>query len=133
MRSNRANQGKAWEQQLETLHQRYLSNGRACIFPTPPRVKVLKMGSRGRFTGCFESDGPPDYCGSAGGRAVVFDAKSTASERWSLGAVSKGQVKHLTGIIEQLAALQGKEIVDFKPTTSKYGQILVDTEKESES
>ena len=43
------------------------------------------------------------------------------------------RVTQLTGIVEQLAALHGKEIVDFEPTTSKYGRVLVDAEKESDS
>lgn len=95
-RSSRANMGKAWEQRLEAWHARYRANGHACIFPTPPKVKVLSMGRGGRFTGCFAGDGPPDYTGIAGGMAVTFDAKSTKADRWPLGSVSKGQAQHLS-------------------------------------
>lgn len=92
---SKANQGKAWEALLEAWHSRYLATGQAWIVPAPPQVKVLKMLPSGRFTGCFKSDGPPDYCGSVAGQAVAFDAKSTCETRWRLSAVSEGQAAHL--------------------------------------
>ncbi len=43
------------------------------------------------------------------------------------------KVCHLEGIVEQLAALHGKEIDHFKPTTSKYERVLVDAATDEES
>lgn len=91
----RANQGKAWESFLDDLHALYARQGLAWVIRTPPPVKVLSGIQKGTFRACFEGEGPPDYAGAVRGVPVVFDAKSTARDRWPLAEVKPHQAAHL--------------------------------------
>lgn len=96
-----ANRGVAWQRAIEFWHDQYARARRARVFPSPPKVKLLsKVSANGRFTGCFEGEGPPDYTGgfvSRHGvrRAVCFDAKDCAGSRWDLSNLERHQARDL--------------------------------------
>lgn len=91
MRSSAKNRGKRWEAQLDAWHRTYNQQGRAYVVKTPPAVKILRMQDRGRFLGCFESAGAPDYHGVLAGRALVFDAKRCAGVRLPYAQIPRHQ------------------------------------------
>lgn len=97
--ADHANRGVEWERILDARHDAYRRDGLAVVFRTPPSVRLLsRVGRDGQFRGCFRGQGPPDYAGVvAGGRAVAFDAKDCAGERWSFGALERHQARDLEG------------------------------------
>lgn len=99
-----ANRGRDWERTLDSWHERYSLEGRAAIRRTPAPVKVLSRIDQGVFKGCFLGLGPPDYVGlvagfgasrSATARAVAFDAKDCAGDRWPLKSLEAHQAEDL--------------------------------------
>lgn len=88
--------GVGWEKQLEAWHRRYRLDGVAYVVKTePPVVQITRPDSSGRFRACYKGSAPVDFVGFAAGRAVAFDAKHTASIRFSLSAIADHQVADL--------------------------------------
>jgi len=80
-----ANRGAGLERFLDELHATYLARGQACVFRTPPPVRILKPQGKGTFLAVHAASGPPDYTGFAAGKGVCFDAKECADTRWNFG------------------------------------------------
>ena len=101
---------------FETLIDRgcsyYRERGLADIIKTPEPMKVLKNQGNGRFEAVYVKKAQPDYKGVLkGGRAVVFEAKSTSTGRMYQSRVTAAQWAEL-----ELAYALGAEVfvlVDF--------------------
>lgn len=89
--------GEMWENMIEAACQHYRLKGVAEITKTPEPMKPLgRPNSRGQFTACYTKQAQPDYKGTlAGGRAIVFEAKHTDSDRLQQSVVSEEQEKQL--------------------------------------
>jgi recombination protein U len=90
-RTNRG-MGKSFEEEVEFICDLYEKNGLAKIEKTPEPMKILKHIDKSRFEAVFEKAAQPDFKGALkGGRAVVFDAKFTTSDRIRFQALSDYQ------------------------------------------
>ena len=92
-RQNRA-QGLAFEDIVSSACEHYRLMGLAHIEKTPEPMKIIGVINRklGHFKAVFEKSAQPDYKGTMqGGRAVVFDAKSTETDRIQQNAVTQKQ------------------------------------------
>lgn len=88
--------GEHFEALIEAACNFYKSMGAAFIEKTPEPMKPLKPLRPGQFLAVYTKQAQPDYKGTLkGGRAVVFEAKHTAS-----GRIEKSRVTD-----EQAAAL----------------------------
>lgn len=76
--------GKSFETYLDFLHGEYRKRGLAHIEYTGTRSRAVK--TKGGMIKFISSPSMPDYVGVlAGGRAIVFDAKTTQNKyTWSL-------------------------------------------------
>ena len=65
---------------------------------TPEPMKPLqKPNKKGQFLACYTKAGQPDFKGTlTGGRAVVFEAKHTDSDRIEHGRLTQEQINSLT-------------------------------------
>ena len=96
-RLNRA-QGKFFEDIVDSSCVEYKLHGVANIEKTPEPMKILQVINRasGHFKAVFEKAAQPDYKGTMkGGRSVVFDAKSTETDRIQQKVVSQEQWESL--------------------------------------
>lgn len=92
-RQNRA-QGLAFEEIVNDTCDHYRLMGLAHIEKTPEPMKVIGVVNRnmGHFKAAFEKAAQPDYKGTIkGGRSIVFDAKSTETDRIQQKAVTQEQ------------------------------------------
>lgn len=88
--------GKHFEERLDKAFQYYKDKGFAFIEKTPEPMKVIKSLGNGRFVACFEKKAQPDYKGTIkGGRAVMYEAKYTDSEKMEKKRVSDEQSAYL--------------------------------------
>jgi recombination protein U len=90
---NRA-QGLEFERVVDEACEHYKSLELAHIEKTPEPMKVIKVLNRklGQFVAVFSKAAQPDYKGTMqGGRSVVFDAKSTETDRIQQKVVTEGQ------------------------------------------
>ena len=70
--------------------------GKAEITKTPEPMRPIKPLGQGKFIAHYEKMAQPDYKGTlAGGRAVVFEAKHTDSDRLQRSVISSEQEKQL--------------------------------------
>jgi len=83
--------GKAWEAQLLAHHADYERARTAYIVHAPPPVRVISKKADGTFIGKWFRSGPCDFAGSVRGRAVIFDAKDCAADRWPLAKLETHQ------------------------------------------
>lgn len=95
-RQNKA-AGEEWERILEASCKHYRLEREAEIEKTPEPMKpVGAKNAKGQFLACYTKRAQPDYKGTLkGGRAVVFEAKHTASERLQQSVVTDDQKKRL--------------------------------------
>lgn len=113
-KNNRA-AGKAFEEIIEAACETYLRQGIADISKTPEPMKILQSIGNGRFIATFEKKAQPDFKGTLqGGTSVLFDAKTTATDKFSQNIVSDTQERYL----DTHASLGGKCFIvlshDFK-------------------
>lgn len=89
--------GEYWENVIEAACQHYRLKEIAEITKTPEPMKPLsRPNSKGQFTACYTKQAQPDYKGTLkGGRAVVFEAKHTDSDRMQQSVISPEQEKQL--------------------------------------
>lgn len=88
--------GEYWEKMLEASCQHYRLEGKAEITKTPEPMRPIKSLGNGKFVAHYEKMAQPDYKGTlAGGRAVVFEAKHTDSDRLQQSVISSEQEKQL--------------------------------------
>ena len=94
---NRA-MGLKFEDIVTEACEHYADLGIAYIEKTPEPMRVIGVINRtlGHFKAVFEKVAQPDYKGTmAGGRAIVFEAKHTESDRIKQDAVTEAQRKAL--------------------------------------
>jgi recombination protein U len=95
---NKANLGKRFESLIETTNRQYNITGKAVI----EKMEVGNKFIDGQMI--YSSKGPPDFMGAmTGGRAVVFDAKSTKGK--SLPLVNITRRDHQLNFLEKMDAL----------------------------
>lgn len=89
--------GGFWEELLEDSCEYYSLMHKAEITKTPEPMKPIgPKNQKGQFLACYTKQAQPDYKGTlAGGRAVVFEAKHTDSNRLQRSVVSEEQEKQL--------------------------------------
>lgn len=90
---NRA-QGLAFENIIEASCEHYKAQGVAYIEKTPEPMKPIQAmdRKRGIFKAVFQKAAQPDYKGTLqGGRAVVFEAKHTETDRIKQDVVTQEQ------------------------------------------
>lgn len=89
--------GEHWEQMIEASCNHYRLTGEAEIRKTPEPMKPLgRPNGRGQFLACYTKQAQPDYKGTIkGGRAIVFEAKHTDSDRMQRSVISAEQEKEL--------------------------------------
>ena len=90
---NRA-QGLHFENLIAASCDHYKRQGIAYIEKTPEPMRVIQAmdRKRGIFKTVFEKAAQPDYKGTlSGGRAIVFEAKHTETDRIKQDAVTKEQ------------------------------------------
>lgn len=104
---NRA-EGAEFEKLIERSCEYYREKGIALIEKTPEPIRILtKVDNHGTFKACFTKQAQPDFKGTLkGGKAIVFDAKCTMTDKIPISALSDEQVKCLT-MHENLGAISG--------------------------
>lgn len=89
-------QGAQFEQAIAGACDIYREKSMADIEKTPEPMRPIKNLGGGRFIAFFEKQAQPDYKGTlAGGQAVVFEAKSTATDRITQDRVTGEQAERL--------------------------------------
>jgi recombination protein U len=89
-------QGAQFEQAIAGTCDIYREKGMADIEKTPEPMRPIKSLGGGRFIAFFEKQAQPDYKGTlAGGQAVMFEAKSTATDRITQDRVTGEQAERL--------------------------------------
>lgn len=79
-------QGKRFESYIDASLKYYQQQGLAIVEKTPEPMRPTKDLGNGKFIAFFEKAAQPDYKGTLkGGRAVVFEAKFTASDHIDQG------------------------------------------------
>lgn len=96
LQSKRA--GEHFENMLTASLNWYKDKGVAFIEKTPEPMRPLRPPNRqGQFLACYTKAGQPDFKGTlTGGRAVVFEAKHTDSDRIEYGRLTQEQIDSLT-------------------------------------
>lgn len=89
-------QGQLFENRLDNSFAVYKIHGFAIIEKTPEPMHPVKNIGGGKFIAFFEKQAQPDYKGVIkGGRAVMFEAKFTRTDRIEQSRVSPGQADYL--------------------------------------
>ena len=89
--------GKQFESRIDDSFAYYAQKGFAIIEKTPEPMRPIKSLGEGRFVAIFEKQAQPDYKGTlAGGQVVVFEAKSTATDRIIQDRVTEDQAERLS-------------------------------------
>lgn len=86
-------QGNQFEQQILNACDALARRGEAAIDKTPEPMKPLAPpNDYGQFKACYTKKAEPDFHGTiAGGRAILFEAKSTATGKMEQSRVLKEQ------------------------------------------
>lgn len=88
--------GKHFEERLDEAFAHYRDRGYAIIEKTPEPMRPTKNLGNGKFIAYFEKQAQPDYKGVIkGGRAVMFEAKFTGTDRMEQSRVLQGQAEYL--------------------------------------
>ncbi len=88
--------GKQFEARLDTAFEYYKARGSAVVEKTPEPMKPIRNMGQGRFLACYERKAQPDYKGVIkGGRAVMFEAKFTGTDRMEQDRVRPEQGAYL--------------------------------------
>jgi len=91
-------QGKQFEERLDAAFACYARAGLALVEKTPEPMHTVRNLGNGRFVAFFEKSAQPDYKGVLkGGRAVMFEAKYTTTDRISQDRVTAEQAQALEG------------------------------------
>jgi len=89
-------QGQHFETLLESALADYANRGIAFIEKTPEPMRPTKRVGNGKFVAHFEKQAQPDYKGVLmGGRAIVFEAKHTMSDRIEQSRITPEQWENL--------------------------------------
>lgn len=88
--------GKKFEQRLDQTFEYYDERGYAIVEKTPEPMRPTKSLGNGKFIAYFEKKAQPDYKGTLkGGRALVFEAKFTSTDRMEQSRVLPGQQEYM--------------------------------------
>lgn len=88
--------GEYWEQIIEAGCQYYREKGVAEIEKTPEPLRPTKALGQGKFIAHYVKMAQPDYKGTlAGGKAIVFEAKHTDTDRLQRSVISSEQEEQL--------------------------------------
>lgn len=94
-RINRA-AGRAFEERIDLTFEFYRKRGVALIDKTPEPTKIIKKEEGGKFLGVYTKKGQPDYKGILpGGKAVIFEAKFTATDKLHYSMVTDAQIEYM--------------------------------------
>lgn len=95
LQSKRA--GEHFENMIAASLDWYKDKGVAFIEKTPEPMRPLRPPNRqGQFLACYTKAGQPDFKGTlTGGRAVVFEAKHTDSDRIDYNRLTQEQLNSL--------------------------------------
>lgn len=106
--------GKHFEERIDSAFSYYDEKGYASIEKTPEPMRVIKrLEYGGQFIAVFEKKAQPDYKGTIkGGRAVMFEAKYTDSEKMESSRVKKEQTEYLDK--QQILGARCYVIIGFK-------------------
>lgn len=86
--------GEYWEQMIDSTCRWYSDQGIAEILKTPEAMRPIKRLPEGKFIAVFTKMAQPDYKGTLkGGKAIIFDAKHTDTDRLKRDAVTSEQEK----------------------------------------
>lgn len=100
-------QGHFFERVIESGCKRYKAEERANINKTPEPFRVLAKERNGIFKGRFTANAEPDFIGTLkNGRAIVFEAKYTSTEKMKRNVLSSEQIKALR-LHHKLGAVAG--------------------------
>lgn len=96
LQSKRA--GEYFENLIAASLNWYKDKGVAFVEKTPEPMRPLRPPNRqGQFLACYTKAGQPDFKGTlTGGKAVVFEAKHTDSDRIEYGRLTQEQLDSLT-------------------------------------
>ena len=84
--------GAAFENLINASCEYYKNAYKAVIEKTPEPMRTLRPLGNGRFEAVYTKQAQPDYKGTLyGGKAIVFEAKHTDTDRIKLSAVSDEQ------------------------------------------
>lgn len=108
--------GQAFENTLDYTNQIYKRQSRCLIHKRPTPVKVLKSNGKRVLSGFYEAKSTVDYDGIYKGRAIVYEAKSTAEKRFDLKLVQNHQIEYLQAAEDQGAV--SFLIVEMRATRS---------------
>lgn len=88
--------GKQFEERLDQTFAYYDERGYATVEKTPEPMRPTKSLGNGKFIAYFEKKAQPDYKGTLkGGRALVFEAKFTSTDRMEQSRVLPGQQEYM--------------------------------------
>lgn len=88
--------GKQFEDRLDQTFAYYDERGYAIVEKTPEPMRPTKSLGNGKFIAYFEKKAQPDYKGTLkGGRALVFEAKFTSTDRMEQSRVLPGQQEYM--------------------------------------
>ena len=100
-------EGGEFEKMIEAACEYYCDKGLADIEKTPEPFAITKSLGKGKFEGHFLHKAQPDFKGTIrGGKSIVFDAKSTITDRIAVSVLSDEQRKHLL-LHKKLGATSG--------------------------
>lgn len=102
--SKARNAGTTFEDIISDSCEYYEEKGIAKIEKTPEPMRTLRSLGRGRYEAVYTKQAQPDYKGTlCGGKAVVFEAKHTDTDRIKRSVISDEQEKCLNAY-EQMGA-----------------------------
>ncbi|MFD2210700.1 Holliday junction resolvase RecU [Virgibacillus halophilus] len=93
--------GMAFEELINYTNKAYELQGKALINKRPTPVKVLKSKGTKVLSGFYEQQSTVDYDGLYNGRAIVFEAKSTAKKSLPLNMIADHQIRYLDAAEKQ--------------------------------
>lgn len=99
-KNNYANRGMLFEKIIENTNDYYIRRDLCHVRKIPTPIKILKVDTRGRIDGVFESRSSLDFNGILkGGIHIDFDAKETKSKTsFPFGNVLTHQFKYMKSI-----------------------------------
>lgn len=90
-------QGEVFEEYIVRACELYRDRSIAFIEKTPEPFKVTGTLGSGKFVGHFQKAAQPDFKGTVlGGGSIVFDAKSTSTDKIKLSCLTTEQAEALT-------------------------------------
>lgn len=88
--------GRSFEDIIDAALAYYAQRGEAVVLKTPEPMRPTKDLGGGKFVAHYEKHAQPDYKGALkGGRAVVFEAKHTTTDRIEQSRVTQEQTSLL--------------------------------------